>query len=279
MKKSSEEIHSLNDYYKLYGNDIITNFIFDELLKLATSEDAINWYIQDCHTPIERSTKLERIKTNVIYNYLESRIGDITKDLLNTYKVTLADDFDEQELQSAVLSIYDQSLAKEISEYCKKYAADKIEAKDEEFYHLDIDPFNIKIVKDSVGDTNQLTNRIDYDSRTAAFVDIDGHILVSDEGESHAQLVNKYLDSIGSKELDDDWFRPDVEEIEEKSYGKRTVAFGHICQCDVWVIEEIACTNISVDEVVSDIKESGNEYSKIYSYYDDEITRLAKLVK
>lgn len=278
MKKASEEIHSLNDYYKLYGNDIITNFIFDELLKLATSEDAINWYIQDCHTPIERSTKLERIKTNIIYNYLESRIGDITKDLLNTYKVTLADDFDEQELQSAVLSIYDQSLAKEISEYCKKYAADKIEAKDEEFYHLDIDPFNIKIVKDSVGDINQLTSRIDYNNRTAAFVDIDGQILISNNNETHAQLINKYLSKNEGGRLDDDWYRPDVEEVSELT-GASKIAFGHICQCDVWVIEEIACTNISVDEVVSDIKKSGNEYSKIYSYCDDEITRLAKLAK
>ena len=88
------------------------------------------------------------------------------------------------------------------------------------------------------------------------------------------RAIKEYLSKNEEGKLGDDWYRPEAEEVSVLT-GAEKIAFGHICQCDVWVIEETACTNISVDEVVSDIKNSGKKYSKIYVNYADEVTRLA----
>lgn len=281
-KEESNEIHSLDEYFYLYGCEEMTNFITDECVKIASSDEAIDWYIKDCDTPADRSYALETVGEEDVYHYLDVHMDDIVNAVLRKYKATLTEDFDENSLGSAILSLVDNLLYKRITKDVTRklddYLMDKLKNKDEKFYHLDIDPFNIKVVKDSVGDTNKLTSKIDYDSRTAAFVDIDGEIIVSGDGASHAQLINEYLSKNEEGKLGDDWYRPEAEEVSVLT-GAEKIAFGHICQCDVWVIEETACTNISVDEVVSDIKKSGNEYSKIYSCDADEITRLANLVK
>ena len=81
------------------------------------------------------------------------------------------------------------------------------------------------------------------------------------------------------KKLNDGWYRPDVEEIDEKSDGERTVAFGHIVNDNVWIIDDRTLTDISAEDVANDIKASGKEYTKIYSYDTSNVTRVAKLAK
>ena len=130
---------------------------------------------------------------------------------------------------------------------------------------------------DSIGEKTSITNYIDVDSRIAAFVDIDRQIFVSDHGQTHAQLINEYLKKY-DKKLNDDWYRPDIEEISEKN-GAEKIAFGHIVNDNVWIIEYYTLTDISIEDVVSDIKASGKEYTKIYSYNFSNATRVAQLEK
>ena len=87
---------------------------------------------------------------------------------------------------------------------------------------------------------------------------------------------NKYYDCTELKKLNDGWYRPDIEEISEKS-GHVNVAFGYIINDNVWVIEDFILTDISIEDVVSDIKASGKEYTKIYSFDMSKVTRIAQL--
>ena len=133
-------------------------------------------------------------------------------------------------------------------------------------------------IDDSIGEKTSIIGYIDVDNRIAAFADIDGQILVSDNGKTHAQLINEYLKEYDN-ELSDDWYRPDIEEITEKSGHDIAVAFGHIVNDNVWIIEYYTLNDISIEDVVSDIKTSGKEYTKIYSYNFNKATRVAQLEK
>ena len=88
---------------------------------------------------------------------------------------------------------------------------------------------------------------------------------------------NKYSDCTELIKLNDGWYRPDIEEISEKSGYDITVAFGYIINDNVWVIEDSILTDISIEDVVSDIKASGKEYTKIYSFDMSKVTRIAQL--
>jgi hypothetical protein len=274
----SNEIHSLEDYFNLYSREKIINAITDICIKLATSEDAINWYIKDCDDPSDRSYALSSIGDDDVYKYLDMNIDEVEGDLLKEYNITFVDNFNEDSLGSEILHLIDDSLYKKITacviKFIDNYLMDKLKEKNPEFYHLDIDSHNIKIIEDSVGDKNKLTENIDFYNRDAAFIDIDGEILVSGANVSHAQLINGYLSKNEKEKLDDNWYRPDIEEVSTLT-GAEKIAFGHICQRDVWIIDETTCTNMTTDEVVSDIKKSGEKYSKIYVNYADEVTRLA----
>lgn len=134
---------------------------------------------------------------------------------------------------------------------------------------------NIPEENDSIGDTFELKNRLDYNNRDFAFVDIDGNILVSDKGKTHAQLLQNYLDEASDYKLKDGWKRPDIEEIDEALQPKYC-AFGHILD-DCIFIETY--TGVSCETILSDIKKSDISYDKIYKYNDFEVTRVAKRYK
>lgn len=137
----------------------------------------------------------------------------------------------------------------------------------------------LKNLNDSVGDQHSLSDIIDFDNRDAAFIDLDGEILVSDNGMSHAQLVNKYLEEHNEyKKLYDENARPTNSEMESNCYTDR-FAFGHIIN-NVWIIDTHSISQMDVDEVIEDIKKSCNTYSKLYSLSDSNsmVKRLAKKV-
>ena len=273
-----ERINSFDDYLNMYNESNIAEFLLNKYVELATSEDAIDRYIEDCDNPEERVDALENVDENEIFNIDSNIIAD---DLLNKYKAKLGDDYTEREFENDVADYVADNLYDDIVTLVSEDIARFLEEREKEhnsFYCENSAVANeLCYIDDSIGEETELRDTIDFDNRDAAFIDLDGEILVSDDGMSHAQLVNKYLEEY-DEELDDDWYRPDVKEISEKS-GHVNVAFGHIVNDNVWVIEDSTLTDMSVEDVVSDIKASGKKYTKIYSYDGSNVTRVAKLAK
>jgi hypothetical protein len=293
MKKADEQltldfgerINSFDDYLKMYNEKSIADFLLKEYVKLASSDKAIESYIEGCGEPEERVEALENVDGFEIFEINDD--GIITK-LLNKYKPKFGDDYSREEFKDDVSNyiienLYDD-IENDVMDNITKFLDNKKEEHDTFYYKSSADVNNLCSadvnnlcdIDDNIGEETELRDNIDFDNRDAAFVDIDGEILVSDNGMSHAQLINKYLEEYDEK-LNDDWYRPDVEEIENKS-GAERVAFGHIID-DVWIIEDTTLMNMSAEDVVSDIKASGKEYTKIYSYDRRDVTRVAKLAK
>ena len=138
-----------------------------------------------------------------------------------------------------------------------------------------IEPRKISDLDDSIGDVTILSDRLDYDTRDLAFVDIDGKVLIGDKGSSHAQVIQNYLDDY-EKKLKNKWNRPLMEEMD--NFSNKYYAFGHILDNNIF-IETYTLDNTSIDTIISDLKSSGINYDKIYEYGNDEILRVAKVIK
>lgn len=139
-----------------------------------------------------------------------------------------------------------------------------------------IEPQKISDLDDSIGDVTILSDRLDYDTRDYAFVDIDGTVLISDEGNSHAQIIQKYLDEQSGEKLEEEWGRPLMKEMD--NFSNQYYAFGHILDDNIF-IETYTLDGTSVDKIISDLESSGINYKKIYEYSGDEILRVAKVIK
>ena len=141
---------------------------------------------------------------------------------------------------------------------------------------LDLD--EVSDINDSIGKTYELNGKLDYDTRDSAFVDVDGTILISNKGDSHAQLIQEYLDKNSiNKQLKDDWYRPGEEEINDVFKSNYT-AFGHILDSNIF-IESNWLENATINQIINDINNAGIDYNKIYDYVPDEITRVARTIK
>jgi hypothetical protein len=272
-----EKIDSFDDYLKMYNEKLIADFLLKEYVKLASSDKAIESYIEGCGGPEERVDALENVDGFEIFEINDD--GIITK-LLNKYKTKFGDDYSREEFKDDVSNyivenLYDD-IENDVMDNITKFLDNKKEEHDTFYYKNSVVSNELCYIDDSIGEETEVRDHIDFDNRDAAFVDLDGEILVSDNGMSHAQLINKYLEEY-DKKLNDDWYRPDVEEIEKKS-GAERVAFGHIIG-DVWIIEDTTLMNMSVEDVINDIKASGKEYTKIYAFDRSDALRVAKLKK
>ena len=138
-----------------------------------------------------------------------------------------------------------------------------------------IDINKIDDIKDEIGESSKILKRPDYDNRDFAFVDIDGEVLLSNKGQTHGQLIQEWLDTF-DKKLENGWYRPKDTEIKELTNAKYT-AFGHVIN-DCIIIEEATLNDVSIEQVISDIKENNIDYNKIYDLFGREITRVARLL-
>lgn len=122
---------------------------------------------------------------------------------------------------------------------------------------------------DSVGDTTQCdcSFTVDIGSRDAAFVYLNGEILVGSASDTHSAIIDKYM----NRPVEDIYIRGD-EAV--GLTGDAKVGFGHIAD-DIAFIE--TCDNVSPEEIEEALKKSG-DYTKIYSLtdWDKKVTRLAK---
>ena len=125
---------------------------------------------------------------------------------------------------------------------------------------------------DSVGDTTQCDRSftVDIGSRDAAFVYLNGEILVGRASDTHSAIIDKYM----NRPIEDKYIRGD-EAV--GLTGDAKVGFGHIAD-GIAFIE--TCDNVSPEEIEEALKKSG-DYTKIYSLTDcdKKVTRLARLIK
>jgi len=137
-----------------------------------------------------------------------------------------------------------------------------------DFYELD----------DNIGDIIALPKRIDYDNRDAALIYLDGEVLESHDDETHAQILQHYLEDEGREDeipqdiIDNprDGSRPSLNRM-KRLVGTEEVAFGHVVN-DCAFIEELA-NGANINDVANTCKD---EYSKVYQY--DGRNRLVKRV-
>ena len=273
-----EKINSFDDYLKMYNENYISDFLLNKYVELASSKDAIDRYIEGCEGPEERVDVLENLNENEILNIDSNIIAD---NLLNKYKAKFSDNYSKQDFENDVndyiLDKFGYDIVELVTENISEFLENEAEKHNSFYYENSVVANELCNIDDSIGEESEIIDTIDFDNRIAAFVDLDGEILVSDDGMTHAQLINEYLKEY-DEELNDGWYRPDAKEVNEKS-GHVNVAFGHIVNDNVWVIEDYTLTDISVEDVVSDIKASGKKYTKIYSYDTSNVTRVAQLEK
>ena len=130
---------------------------------------------------------------------------------------------------------------------------------------------------DKVGDVFSLDDaRIDYDTRDSAFIYIDGEIVESDNGETHSQLLQRYLEE-NDKNVPQDLrnrdqyrgSRPSVQQT-KKMTNADDVAFGHIVDDCAFI--EVISGGATLDDVANACKK---DYSKVYQYDGENIKRVA----
>ena len=123
----------------------------------------------------------------------------------------------------------------------------------------------------------------DVTRRDCPFVDFDGKIIVGNNGETHAQLINNYIEEQNQKRstgnairsLSDSRNRPNPELI-MKMFNLGKITFGHICG-KVWIVEASKYNN--VQQVKNDLLISGlTNDDKIYFLFNKCCTRLARKI-
>ena len=275
-KLASNKITCFDDVLKLNIEDFLTKICEST----ASNTKAIDFYMMSIDTPEERVEKLSNLTWFEIFEYICHEIDKIADKLFDRYSLKLDDDYEYCDFLRDLKNYIDDNLNdtittavdKNLNEFLMKQTKDG----NSDFALKEMYAKEVGNNEDSIGETIKLIDHVDYDTRDAAFVDIDGDILISDKGATHAQLINKYIeDNNYFGELKDDWQRPSTEEALQKTWSDN-IAFGHIVNSNVWIIDP-SCTTMSIADVISDIKKSGNEYSKIYSMTDfDELERVAK---
>ena len=140
-----------------------------------------------------------------------------------------------------------------------------------------IDIQDISKLDDELGEEQDLFGYLDFNNRDKALIDIDGKILIGDTNQTHAQVLQDYLNTINDDStLNDGWSRPGNNEI-NKLFNNEYSAFGHILDNNIF-IETFSC-NTSTDKILNDIKKSGIDYDKIYEYDCETIKRVARVIK
>lgn len=143
-------------------------------------------------------------------------------------------------------------------------------------------PKDVSTLYDKMGTTTQLDPNFDVDvnNRSHCFLYINDTLMISNYGEKHYQLINKYLHDksiVHNSYIDAARYR-DINEI--KKYwdidlpASTPIAWGHVAY-GVAYIE--TCQNVSISTIVKKLLEE-LRFKKIYSYdfTNQKITRLAK---
>ena len=278
---------TVDEFFEEYSQSEVVNYICN-LIENKLSDTSFRLSVLSNFIPKDTFYSLKKnedIYSDLINSSkLKDKINDLLDERLYNYVLSF---FKEKSLDEDVNLIFDiiDELDKDllitiiiftISNYLTYNKRDVLEyAEKMKILQRSIDIDRIDDIKDEVGESSKITNRVDFHNRDSAFVDIDGEVLISNEGQSHAQLIQEWLNTFGDKKLEKEFFRPDENEIKELTNAKYSV-FGHVVN-DCIIIEEGYLDNVSIEQVISDIKENDISYDKIYSLFGREITRVAKM--
>ena len=245
--------------------NILSNFIpKDTFYSLKKNEDTYSDLI--CSNKLKN--KINDLLDERLYDYVLSFLKGKGFDEDVNLIFDIIDELDKDLLITTIIFTINNYLVdnrKDILEYVEKM----------KIFQRSIDINKIDDIKDEIGESSKILKRPDYDNRDFAFVDIDGEVLISNKGQTHGQLIQEWLDTF-DKELENGWYRPKDTEIKELTDAKYT-AFGHVIN-DCIIIEDATLNDVSIEQVISDIKENNIDYNKIYDLFGREITRVAKLL-
>ena len=277
---------TVDEFFEEYSQSEVVNYICN-LIENKLSDTSFRLSVLSNFIPKDTFYSLKKnedIYSDLINSSkLKDKINDLLDERLYNYVLSF---FKEKSLDEDVNLIFDiiDELDKDllitiiiftISNYLTYNKKDVLEyAEKMKILQRSIDIDKIDDIKDEVGESSKITNRVDFHNRDSAFVDIDGEVLISNEGQSHAQLIQEWLNTF-NKKLKNGWYRPKDDEIKELTNAKYT-AFGHIINNCI-IIEEATLNDTSIEQVISDIKENDINYDKIYNLFGREVTRVAKL--
>lgn len=246
--------------------NVLSNFIpKDTFYSLKKNEDTYS----DLIGSSKLKNKINDLLDERLYDYVLSFFKEKNFDEDVNLIFDIIDELDKDLLITTIIFTINNYLIdnrKDILEYAEKM----------KILQRSIDIDKIDDIKDEIGESSKITNRVDFYNRDSAFVDIDGEVLISNEGQSHGQLIQEWLNTFGDKKLEKEFFRPDENEVKELTNAKYSV-FGHVVN-DCIIIEEATLNDTSIEQVISDIKENNINYNKIYNLFGREVTRVAKLL-
>ena len=226
------------------------------------------------YTP-DKKLKLSGKQNICIKNYLLDNFDTIIE---NTYKYLEIEPIKNIEEKFNWTEIIDE-LIPDINTFLNMKENDILqELKNEGIIKEKIDIQNISELDDKIGEEQDLSGYLDFNNRDKALVDIDGMILIGKENQTHAQMIQDYLNTLENDSiLQDGWSRPGNNEI-NKLFNNEYSAFGHILDNNIF-LETFSLSNVSINKILDNIKNSGIDYNKIYKYDCESIKRIARVIK
>ena len=261
-----EEIKFLDEeFYNNYFIDILPSWEL-AIITVETPAEVFN-----------ESDQKEKVINSFLSDYLNVILYNVYEKLDLTVNENIENTLNKEVLTTLNINEIIDSLTISISEFLDS-KTDKILKQLKEDGLITPETIDIKDIpelENNVGDEYMLTEQLDYDNRDKALVDIDGNILIGKNGQTHAQVIQDYLDEISSdKKLEDDYYRPGDDKLDE-ILNHEYSAFGHIVDNNI-LIEETTLDNITIDNVIQDIKNNDVYYEKIYNYNNNNLTRVAR---
>ena len=264
MEEYLESLFSI-DVSEIY-DDGAENFI--EKLEEYTFED----YCNDIDTESLKSEYEDNWDSYVADDDLNYDVYSFDWDNITSDLWELASENDELE------DLYDSVVENYIAKVPNTDSSERVDDDEDSYEVKSLD--EVAESDDKVGDVFSLSDTIDYDTRDNAFIYIDGEIVESNNGETHSQLLQRYLEendkNVPQDLRDRDQYRasrPSVTQT-KKMTNADDVAFGHIVDDCAFI--EVVSGGATIDDVANACKK---DYSKVYQYDGDNIKRVASSKK
>lgn len=198
----------------------------------------------------------------------DNLIANLQYDLGEKYGLNASENVVEQLVEEFLVKPFDSKEERNFNKVKEQYMESNIDSYDDKVKFSDLSD-----IDDFIGDTQYLFDdeRIDYDSREAPVVYLNGELLVGEKNETHTQVIQEYIDSFDE---DDDFYRMDEEQLNEMGFND--VVFAHLLD-DVVIADEIF-GNVSVKKFSQQCK-SELGVDKVYFFDGTSVTRLAKYKK
>lgn len=275
---ANKDINSFNDLFDNFSKDVIDNCIYSSIMYTIDSE-FFRTILNNTKLPNMKEifNFFKKINLDILQKHIQDKIDIISKDILNSLKLSSEIDIKNELMQYINANII-ESVQKRIGETFDKYIYD--EFRNGQFLDKITQAKDLGTINDAKEQGTYII-RTDFNNRECAFVDADHKILISKHGETHGQILSNYLKEKKNQVFGKNRKRPSEKDIKER-LELNSWAFGHICANDVLIIDSM--TNITIDEVINDLNKDGYT-GKVYLFeFEDKskyyglATRKAKFI-